>query len=61
MLTADTLDNFGGDVAGKADATVQAKTLNNQKGKLIATGVLKLTADTLDNREKKVCWVPPKP
>ncbi|MFC6693686.1 hemagglutinin repeat-containing protein [Pseudomonas lini] len=52
LLTADTLDNFGGDVAGKADATVQAKTLNNQKGKLIATGVLKLTADTLDNREK---------
>ncbi|EJN26007.1 filamentous hemagglutinin family N-terminal domain-containing protein, partial [Pseudomonas sp. GM79] len=52
LLTADTLDNFGGDIAGKADATVQVKTLNNQKGKLITTGVLKLTADTLDNREK---------
>ncbi|PZW89007.1 filamentous hemagglutinin, partial [Pseudomonas sp. 478] len=52
LLTADTLDNLGGDIAGKADATVQVKTLNNQKGKLITTGVLKLTADTLDNRQK---------
>ncbi|WP_454846395.1 two-partner secretion domain-containing protein [Pseudomonas farris] len=52
LLTADTLDNLGGDIAGRADATVQAKTLNNQKGKLITTGVLKLTADTLDNRQK---------
>ena len=52
LLIADTLDNLGGDIAGKADATVQVKTLNNQKGKLITTGVLKLTADTLDNRQK---------
>jgi len=52
LLIADTLDNLGGDIAGKADATVQVKTLNNQKGKLITTGVLKLTADTLDNSEK---------
>jgi filamentous hemagglutinin len=52
LLTAKTLDNRGGDIAGKADATVQVKTLSNQKGKLITTGVLKLTADTLDNRQK---------
>ncbi|MGO4102223.1 two-partner secretion domain-containing protein, partial [Pseudomonas sp. TAF7] len=51
LLTADTLDNRGGDIAGKADSTVQVKTLNNQQGKLITTGVLKLTADTLDNRQ----------
>ena len=52
LLTADTLDNLGGDIAGKADATVKVKTLDNQKGTLITTGVLKLTADTLDNRQK---------
>ncbi len=52
LLTADTLNNFGGDIAGKADATVKVKTLDNQKGKLITAGVLKLTADTLDNRQK---------
>ncbi len=52
LLTADTLNNFGGDIAGKADATVKVKTLDNQKGKLITTGMLKLTADTLDNRQK---------
>ncbi|WP_283190182.1 filamentous hemagglutinin N-terminal domain-containing protein [Pseudomonas sp. PMCC200344] len=52
LLTADTLDNLGGDIAGKSDATVKVKTLDNQKGKLITTGVLKLTAATLDNRQK---------
>ncbi|MGY2261934.1 hemagglutinin repeat-containing protein, partial [Pseudomonas sp. SDO55104_S430] len=49
LLTADTLDNRGGDIAGKADATVEVRTLNNQKGNLITTGVLKLNAETLDN------------
>ncbi|MGN8141414.1 two-partner secretion domain-containing protein [Pseudomonas sp. 22105] len=50
-LTAQTLDNRGGSIAGKSDATVQAKKLDNQDGQLIATGVLKLDADLLDNRQ----------
>ncbi|WP_261991215.1 filamentous hemagglutinin N-terminal domain-containing protein [Pseudomonas sp. SC3(2021)] len=50
-VTADELDNRGGNIAGKVDASVQAKTVNNQKGQLIATGVLKLEADQFDNRQ----------
>jgi len=50
-LTTQTLDNRGGSIAGKSDATVQAKKLDNQDGQLIATGVLKLDADLLDNRQ----------
>ena len=38
-------------IAGKSDASVQVKSLDNQDGQLIATGVLKLNADTLDNRQ----------
>ncbi|WP_460352576.1 MULTISPECIES: two-partner secretion domain-containing protein [unclassified Pseudomonas] len=50
-LTADTLINQQGSIAGKSDASVQVKNLNNQNGKLIATGMLKLSAETLDNRQ----------
>ena len=50
-VTADELDNREGNIAGKVDASVQAKTVNNQNGQLIATGVLKLEADQFDNRQ----------
>lgn len=50
-VTADELVNGEGSIAGKADVSVEARTVNNQKGQLIATGVLKLNADQVDNRQ----------
>ncbi|WP_456023303.1 two-partner secretion domain-containing protein [Pseudomonas protegens] len=50
-LTADELDNRGGNIAGKMDAGIKAKNFNNQQGQLIATGELELEADQLDNTQ----------
>ncbi|MCR8931695.1 MULTISPECIES: two-partner secretion domain-containing protein [unclassified Pseudomonas] len=50
-VTADELINGEGSMAGKADVSVESRSVNNQKGQLIATGVLKLDADQLDNRQ----------
>uniref|UniRef100_UPI00037EC994 two-partner secretion domain-containing protein n=1 Tax=Pseudomonas umsongensis TaxID=198618 RepID=UPI00037EC994 len=49
-LSADSLDNTHGQIAGKADVTANVATLNNQGGQLIATGGLTLTGTSLDNR-----------
>ncbi|ANI61886.1 two-partner secretion domain-containing protein [Pseudomonas sp. GR 6-02] len=49
-LSADSLDNTRGQIAGKTDVTANVATLNNQGGQLIATGGLTLTGTSLDNR-----------
>ncbi|HJR32479.1 MAG TPA: hemagglutinin repeat-containing protein [Pseudomonas sp.] len=49
-LSADSLDNTRGQIAGKTDVTADVATLNNQGGQLIATGGLTLTGTSLDNR-----------
>ncbi|WP_413697266.1 hemagglutinin repeat-containing protein, partial [Pseudomonas sp. Pseusp11] len=49
-LSADSLDNTHGQIAGKADVTANVATLNNQGGQLIAAGGLTLTSTSLDNR-----------
>ncbi|WP_081791037.1 hemagglutinin repeat-containing protein [Pseudomonas umsongensis] len=49
-LSADSLDNTRGQIAGKTDVTANVATLNNQGGQLIATGGLTLTGINLDNR-----------
>ncbi|WP_259674751.1 filamentous hemagglutinin N-terminal domain-containing protein [Pseudomonas fluorescens] len=49
-ISADSLDNTRGEIAGKTDVTASVATLNNQGGQLIATGGLTLTGINLDNR-----------
>jgi filamentous hemagglutinin len=49
-ISADSLDNTRGQIAGKTDVTANIATLNNQRGQLIATGGLTLTGISLDNR-----------
>ncbi|WP_415765245.1 hemagglutinin repeat-containing protein [Pseudomonas sp. ZB1P45] len=49
-VSADSLDNTRGQIAGKTDVTASVATLNNQGGQLIATGGLTLTGISLDNR-----------
>nr|WP_256596909.1 MULTISPECIES: hemagglutinin repeat-containing protein [unclassified Pseudomonas] len=49
-ISADSLDNTRGQIAGKTDVTASVATLNNQGGQLIATGGLTLTGINLDNR-----------
>ncbi|WP_454835974.1 two-partner secretion domain-containing protein [Pseudomonas lini] len=49
-ISADSLDNTRGQIAGKTDVTASVATLNNQGGQLIATGGLTLTGISLDNR-----------
>ncbi|WP_454834639.1 two-partner secretion domain-containing protein [Pseudomonas lini] len=49
-ISADSLDNSRGQIAGKTDVTANVATLNNQGGQLIATGGLTLTGISLDNR-----------
>ncbi|WP_256662999.1 hemagglutinin repeat-containing protein [Pseudomonas sp. 91RF] len=49
-LSADSVDNRDGHIAGKADVIANVATLDNQRGELVATGGLKLTGTSLDNR-----------
>ncbi|WP_123573822.1 hemagglutinin repeat-containing protein [Pseudomonas chlororaphis] len=49
-LSAGSLDNSSGQIAGKTEVTANVASLNNQGGELIATGGLSLTGINLDNR-----------
>ena len=49
QLSAASVDNRRGQIAGKADVTTNVATFNNQGGQLIATGGLTLTGNNLDN------------
>lgn len=50
QVSADSVDNRRGQIAGKADVTTSVANFNNQGGQLIATGGLTLTGTSLDNR-----------
>ncbi|WP_395607452.1 hemagglutinin repeat-containing protein [Pseudomonas sp. B22129] len=50
LLTTANLDNRAGQVAGKADTTLNAGVINNQKGQLVSTDTLRLRGTSLDNR-----------
>ncbi|WP_443699052.1 two-partner secretion domain-containing protein, partial [Pseudomonas sp.] len=50
QISADSVDNSRGQIAGKADVTTNVANVNNQGGQLIATGGLTLTGTSLDNR-----------
>ncbi|WP_242167575.1 MULTISPECIES: filamentous hemagglutinin N-terminal domain-containing protein [unclassified Pseudomonas] len=50
LLTAATLDNRKGDMAGKAEVTVSTNRIDNSQGKLVSTGALQVTGANLDNR-----------
>ncbi|MCT9823503.1 hemagglutinin repeat-containing protein [Pseudomonas veronii] len=50
LLTTASLDNRAGQVAGKADTTLNAGVINNQKGQVISTDTLHLRGASLDNR-----------
>lgn len=49
-IDAGSLDNSGGQVAGKTKVTANIATVNNQGGQMIALGGLTLTGTVLDNR-----------
>ncbi|WP_256735539.1 hemagglutinin repeat-containing protein [Pseudomonas sp. dw_612] len=49
QLSADSVDNSGGQIAGKSDINATVTTFNNQGGQLIATAGLTLTGSSLDN------------
>ena len=49
-LSADSVDNSEGHIAGKTDVIANVATLNNQHGELVATAGLTLTGASLDNR-----------
>ena len=49
-LKADSVDNSEGHIAGKADVIANVATLDNLHGELVATAGLKLTGNSLDNR-----------
>ncbi|WP_338483190.1 filamentous hemagglutinin N-terminal domain-containing protein [Pseudomonas trivialis] len=51
LLTASTLDNRAGEMAGKAKVTVNAGRIDNQQGQLLSTDTLLMTAASLDNRK----------
>ncbi|WP_294738397.1 hemagglutinin repeat-containing protein [uncultured Pseudomonas sp.] len=50
LLTGAALDNRTGEIAGKAQVTVNVDRLDNRNGKLISTDALQLRGATLDNR-----------
>ncbi len=50
-LTASTLDNRVGEIAGKADVQASIGTLDQRGGLLIAQGALSLKGQRLDNRD----------
>jgi filamentous hemagglutinin len=50
LLTTASLDNRSGQVAGKADATLNAGVINSQKGQLVSTDSLHISGASLDNR-----------
>ena len=50
LLTTASLDNRSGQVAGKADTTLNASAINNQHGQLVSTDTLHIRAASLDNR-----------
>ena len=50
LLTTASLDNRSGQVAGKADTTLNASAINNQHGQLVSTDTLHIRAANLDNR-----------
>ncbi len=51
LLSSATLDNRSGEIAGKAQVTVNADRFDNQKGQLISTEGLHVSSANLDNRE----------
>jgi filamentous hemagglutinin len=51
-LSADSVDNSEGHIAGKTDVIANVATLNNQHGELVATAGLTLTGASLDNRNR---------
>lgn len=48
-VDAKSLDNQGGVLSGAASAVVQANNVNNQRGRLLSQGGLKVAASSLDN------------
>ncbi|OIN45933.1 two-partner secretion domain-containing protein [Pseudomonas costantinii] len=50
LLTGAALDNRGGEIAGKAQVTVNEERVDNRNGKLISTDGLHLRGASLDNR-----------
>ncbi|PYC11604.1 hemagglutinin [Pseudomonas jessenii] len=49
-LSADSVDNSDGQIAGKTDVIANVANLNNQHGELVASSGLTLTGASLDNR-----------
>ncbi|WLI04087.1 hemagglutinin repeat-containing protein [Pseudomonas sp. FP597] len=51
LMAAAKLDNRAGELAGKAQFTINANRIDNQKGQVVSTETLAMTSANLDNRD----------